>query len=45
MVLPDFFIDQSSPDDMYNQAGLNANNIEDLLLSLLGLKAFKRVNL
>ena len=45
MVLPDFFIDQSSPDDMYKQAGLNANNIEDLVLSLLGLEAFKRVNL
>ena len=45
MVLPDFFIDQSSPDDMYKQAGLNANNIEDLVLSLLELEAFKRVNL
>ena len=45
MVLPDFFIDQSSPEDMYKQAGLNANNIEDLVLSLLGLESFKRANL
>jgi len=45
MVLPDFFIDQSSLEDMYKQAGLNANNIEDLVLSLLGLETFKRANL
>ena len=45
MVLPDFFIDQSSPDDMYKQAGLNADNIEDLVLSLLGLENFKQANL
>jgi 1-deoxy-D-xylulose-5-phosphate synthase len=45
MVLPDFFIDQSSPEDMYKQAGLNANNIEDSVLSLLGLETFKRTNL
>ncbi len=45
MVLPDFFIDQSSPEDMYKQAGLNASNIEDLVLSLLGLEAFKQANL
>ena len=45
MVLPDFFIDQSSPEDMYKQAGLNANNIEDLVLSLLGLENFKQANL
>ena len=45
MVLPDFFIDQSSPEDMYKQAGLNAINIEDLVLSLLGIEAFKRADL
>ena len=45
MVLPDFFIDQSSPEDMYKQAGLNANNIEDLVLSLLGLENFNQANL
>ena len=45
MVLPDFFVDQSSPEDMYKQAGLNANNIEDLVLSLLGLETLKQANL
>jgi len=45
MVLPDFFVDQSSPEDMYEQAGLNANNIEDLVLSLLGLETLKQANL
>jgi hypothetical protein len=30
---------------MYKQAGLNANNIEDLVLSLLGLENFKQANL
>ena len=45
MVLPDFFIDQSSPEDMYKQAGLNAHDIENLVLSVLGLENFKRANL
>ena len=45
MVLPDAFIDHASPEDMYKQAGLNANNIEDSVLLLLGLETFKRVNL
>ena len=45
MVLPDFFIDQSSPEDMYKQAGLNAHDIENLVLSVLGLENFKRENL
>ena len=44
MVLPDVFIDQSSPEDMYQQAGLNASDIEDLVLSLLGLESLKWVN-
>ena len=44
MVLPDVFIDQSSPEDMYQQAGLNASDIEGLVLSLLGLESLKRVN-
>jgi hypothetical protein len=30
---------------MYKQAGLNATNIEDLVLSLLGLEKFKQANL
>ena len=44
MVLPDVFIDQSSPEDMYQQAGLNASDIEGLVLSLLGLESLKFVN-
>jgi 1-deoxy-D-xylulose-5-phosphate synthase len=35
MVLPDTFIDQSSPEDMYATAGLNAADIEAKVLSLL----------
>ena len=45
MVLPDIFIDQSSPEDMYHQAGLNAPHIEDMVLSLLGLETLKQVNI
>ena len=45
MVLPDVFIDQSSPEDMYHQAGLNASQIEDMVLSLLGLETLKQVNI
>ena len=45
MVLPDVFIDQSSPEDMYHQAGLDASHIEDMVLSLLGLETLKQVNI
>ena len=45
MVLRDVFIDQSSPEDMYHQAGLNASHIEDMVLSLLGLETLKQVNI
>ena len=45
MILPDVFIDQSSPEDMYHQAGLNASHIEDMVLSLLGLETLKQVNI
>ena len=45
MVLPDVFIDQSSPEDMYHQAGLNASHIEETVLSLLGLETLKQVNI
>ena len=45
MVFPDIFIDQSSPEDMYHQAGLNASHIEDMVLSLLGLETLKQVNI
>ena len=40
MVLPDTFIDQSSPEDMYAMAGLNAADIEAKVLDVLGVAKF-----
>ena len=37
MVLPDVFIDQSSPTDMYATAKLNASDIEAKVLEILGI--------
>jgi len=37
MVLPDTFIDQASPRDMYDIAGLNAPDIENRVLDVLGI--------
>ncbi|WP_420012300.1 1-deoxy-D-xylulose-5-phosphate synthase [Tateyamaria sp.] len=37
MVLPDIFIDQASPGDMYAVAGMNAEHIEAKVLSILGV--------
>lgn len=37
MVLPDIFIDQASPQAMYDVAGLNATDIEAKVLSVLGV--------
>jgi len=37
MVLPDSFIDQASPDDMYATAGLDASHIEAKVLDVLGI--------
>ena len=37
MVLPDTFIDQASPEDMYATAGLNAADIEGKVLEVLGV--------
>lgn len=37
MVLPDTFIDQSSPRDMYAMAGLNSDDIETKVLEVLGV--------
>ena len=37
MVLPDSFIDQSSPEDMYRTAGLNADDIVAKVLDVLGV--------
>ena len=37
MVLPDIFIDQASPADMYAVAKLNAADIEAKVLAVLGV--------
>jgi 1-deoxy-D-xylulose-5-phosphate synthase len=37
MVLPDIFIDQSSPEDMYRAAGLDAAQIAARVLAVLGI--------
>ena len=37
MVLPDVFIDQANPADMYAVAGLNAGDIETKVLEVLGV--------
>ena len=37
MVLPDEFIDQASPDQMYEAAGLTAKDIETKVLTVLGV--------
>jgi len=37
MVLPDIFIDQNSPEEMYQAAGLNAVDIEAKVLDVLGI--------
>jgi 1-deoxy-D-xylulose-5-phosphate synthase len=37
MVLPDIFIDQASPADMYAVAGMNAEQIEAKVLDVLGI--------
>ena len=42
MVLPDTFIDQSSPADMYATAGLNAADIEAKVLQVLGVTVVGR---
>jgi 1-deoxy-D-xylulose-5-phosphate synthase len=42
MVLPDTFIDQSSPEDMYAMAGLNAADIEAKVLKVLGVEVLAR---
>ena len=36
MVLPDIFIDQASPKDMYDVAAMNAEHIEAKVLDVLG---------
>ena len=41
MVLPDTFIDQASPQDMYAIAGMNAEDIEAKVLNTLGVARIK----
>jgi len=38
MVLPDTFIDQASPRDMYNVAAMNSEHIEAKVLNVLGIE-------
>ncbi|MGR3395618.1 MULTISPECIES: 1-deoxy-D-xylulose-5-phosphate synthase [Rhodobacterales] len=42
MVLPDTFIDHASPDDMYESAGLDAQHIEEKVLTVLGVELLSR---
>ena len=42
MVLPDVFIDQASPRDMYEIAAMNAGDIEAKVLDVLGVEALGR---
>jgi 1-deoxy-D-xylulose-5-phosphate synthase len=42
MVLPDTFIDQSSPHDMYAMAGLNADDIVIKVLTTLGIATLEK---
>ena len=35
MMLPDIFIDQDSPENMYKTANLDSNSIEEKVLDLL----------
>jgi 1-deoxy-D-xylulose-5-phosphate synthase len=43
MVLPDIFIDQASPSDMYSVAQMNAEHIEAKVLDTLGVASFGQV--
>ncbi len=43
MVLPDIFIDQASPSDMYAVAGLNAAEIEAKVLATLGVPSVSSI--
>ncbi|MEM8655285.1 MAG: 1-deoxy-D-xylulose-5-phosphate synthase [Pseudomonadota bacterium] len=43
MVLPDIFIDQANPADMYAVAGMNADHIEAKVLNVLGVTSIGEV--
>ena len=38
IVLPDVFIDQASPKEMYDVAVMNSSHIRDKVLQILGIK-------
>ncbi|CUH78052.1 1-deoxy-D-xylulose-5-phosphate synthase [Tropicibacter naphthalenivorans] len=42
MVLPDVFIDQASPRDMYDTAAMNAEHIEAKVLNVLGVEVLDK---
>ena len=42
MVLPDIFIDQASPEDMYAVARMNAADIEAKVLDVLGVARLEK---
>ena len=42
MVLPDIFIDQAGPRDMYDVAGLNAEDIEAKVLEVMGVSSISQ---
>ena len=42
MVLPDIFIDQASPKDMYDVAAMNAEQIEAKVLAVLGVETLTK---
>ena len=42
MVLPDIFIDQASPKDMYDVAAMNAEQIEAKVLTVLGVETLTK---
>ena len=35
MILPDYFLDQDTPENMYLKAGLDSNSIEEKVISTL----------
>ena len=41
MVLPDAFLDQGAPAEMYDRAGLNSADIETKVLEVLGVAQVK----
>jgi 1-deoxy-D-xylulose-5-phosphate synthase len=43
MVLPDIFVDQANPRDMYAVAGMNAEHIEARVLATLGVPSVREV--